>query len=288
MLDLINTDELDDNELSLSNENFEDSDQKNPNQNMLPGNVQSRSLYQSNMHSRMNDFSKRKQSTNMRGDSDQISKSQGMFQKDQETGLMHPVRSKNEYQSQKSGNWVYMKYHRSGSNSKANSYRNMKESDIINVKESNFRIKEMEDGSPKEDIIERENWKKEGVRTPNQFRSRPYSRRNSEMNFPRRSDSSLSRVKSGERDMINPKISSKKRYEVTQKIKENEEINYLRNKVNKLTMQLGSVRVSDSKLRIETEELRKKNSLLREHIKELKKSKDQLSIEKAKVSFLND
>jgi hypothetical protein len=264
--------------INTTNENIQDIESQNV--NMYPSHSPQRSQHQKKKIPK--EFNRIRGSLNMRP-SDNISRSQGLFHKED---IPYHGRNgnKHDYQSQKSNQRINMKYGVSGSNSKTNSYHKLETSDYMNVQESNLKIKEMGEGSPKDDFIERENRRMEGVRTPNQFRSRPFSRKSSEMHFPRKSESSLSRLKSGENGN---KFSSKKRYEVAHKIKENEEIMFLRNKIKKLRMQLNSGKMSDSKLKEQIEEMKKKNLLLREQVKELKKSKDQISKEKINVSSNN-
>jgi hypothetical protein len=217
-----------------------------------------------------------------------ISQSQGIFHTQKSSdpigAYANISHAKQEYMSQKSNQRVNMKFNQSENNSQANSYKHHENSAYRKMKTSNVHIREMHEESPQQDIIDQENYRTEGVRTPRNMKGKGFSRRDSERFIPRRSGSSLLKTKGIEGDTTGKKRVSVTKYENTLMIQENREINMLRGKVNKLMHQMDGLRNVESKTRKELEAAKRKNAKLRDQLREAKKGQEILINENKMVS----
>ena len=221
-----------------------------------------------------------RKSINMRPNPDSSSQNHSHIYKDSDSGRVFLSRSQNkhDFPSQHS-NRVHRKLKKSDSASQNDSRRNIEMPVHRPTRHSNIRLKEMGDHAFAEDYVERDDSRTPGMRTPGQFRSRPFSRRNSDFNLPKKSGSSVSRVKTSEREI--KRASSKKLHEL--QIQRNEEVGILKNKVNKLTLQLQSSRAAESKLKIQINDLKGKNTVLRSKMNQVVEQNKELRREQSSV-----
>lgn len=291
--------DLDDSTMSLDQEMENSSDSLR--QDALPSNPANsnvplmpspdRNMLKRNIHSQSNIQPRTRQSINMRGGGDPITQSQGIFhlQKSsdpsQAFGNMSQV--KHEYVNQKSNQRYHMKYNPSEKNSQANSFKNVELHNYRKTKTSNVYLKEMQQDSPRQDFIDQEQYRNEGLRTPTDFKGRGgFSRRGSERFFPKRSNSSVNKFKGRDKDTTGKKRESITKYESAQAIQENKEISKLRGRINILQMQLSGSKDAEMKMREELELMKRKNGKLREQLKELKKNNDLLLSDKNSVTSI--
>ena len=272
MLNSIESSEGFDNYMETTDDQMEKSNSKPRRMptNMLPSQSPENSKWMKNSKK----YPITRKSLNMRGDPENISQSVGMFQNridsDSMRGMSPTLNKIPDKMSQRSGPRINMKFQKSETKSQTSSFKGKDVSGFRNIRTSNVRLKEIEGES--QENVERGSGRNEGVRTPKRIQGRSFSRKGSE--------SSLSRLKVKEGSA---KVPSRNRYDKVKKKKDADEITFLRNKVNKMKVQLNSGKASDSKLRKEVDELKKKNATLREHLKEAKKKNEALAAEKKKV-----
>lgn len=284
----LNSKNLDDNFedfMNSTNEIIPDSSSKK--NRRMRHNVPSLSPHRHPRHTNMpfgaREVPRMRKSLNMRMMPDSASQNHSQIYKDSDSGRVFLNRSQNkqELQSQQS-NKINMKPQKSESMSHTNSHRNIETHTHRPTRNKNIRVEELEDNTLAEEGTDRENQRVEGLRTPSRMQSRHFSRKNSDLNLPKKSGSGVSRVKASEREL--KRISSKKRYSYSIQIQKNEKIKQLQNKVNMQMSKLKTKKTAAKKLKNTIEDLKNKNAQLWTEKNKLSELYNQIINEKKNVN----